>query len=113
MIAFDDSDLAGTAWGADFDEELAICRSVLFPLRGHIIFIEDGLDGADRLAGAAINALVWLDVEHALALINAINRTLFDARLVFHINTRLGNYVGHADPFQMLADCGSAKRLYG
>jgi hypothetical protein len=61
----------------------------------NIIFVIDGFNRTDWLAGAAINTLIWLDVEHSAALVNAINRTFFDARLIFNIYTRFGNYISH------------------
>jgi hypothetical protein len=36
-----------------------------------------------------------VDVEHAVALVNAVNRALFNAGLVFDINARKRNNVSH------------------
>jgi hypothetical protein len=44
---------------------------------------------------APVDALVGMDVEHPLALVDAVNRTLFDAGAVLEVYTRLGNDVGH------------------
>lgn len=44
-------------------------------------------------AGAAVNAFVWVDVHHPVALINAIYRAFLNARLVQYIHATLGNHV--------------------
>ena len=53
-------------------------------------------EGAAASAGAAINALIRLDVKHPITLVNAINGALLDAGLIFHIDAWLGNYICHA-----------------
>src|SRR5262249_51447215 len=68
---------------------------VVLPLVRHIVLVEDGLNRADRLAGAAVHALIRVDVEHPLALVDAVDRALLDAGLVEHIDARLRDDVGH------------------
>jgi hypothetical protein len=60
-----------------------------------IIFIVNRFNGADWLAGATVNALIWLDIKHPLALVDAINRALLDTGFVLHIDTRKGDHIGH------------------
>jgi hypothetical protein len=67
------------------------------PLRWHIIFVVDSFYGTNWLAGTTVNALIWLDIKHSRTFVDAINRALFDARLIFHINTRFGNNVSHEE----------------
>ena len=55
----------------------------------------DGLDRADRLAEPAVDALVRLDVEGAPALIDAIDRTCREARLILHVDAGVGDDIGH------------------
>jgi hypothetical protein len=74
----------------------------LFPRTRNIIFVIDSLDWAYWLAGAAIHTLIGLDVEHATALVDAIYWALFDARLIFDINARFGDYVGHLIPLELV-----------
>ena len=88
--------LAGTTWRTNFNEEFAINCAKFSPLGWNVIFIINRLDWADRLARATVNALIWLDVKHPIALINAINGTLLDAGFIFHIDARLGDYIGHS-----------------
>src|SRR5699024_10549208 len=56
---------------------------------------EDRLHGADGLAGAAVHALVGLDVEHPLALVDAVHRALVDAGTILHVDAGQGDDVGH------------------
>jgi hypothetical protein len=64
-------------------------------LLGDIIFVIDGLNWANWLTSTAVHAFIWVDVEHAIALINAVHWALIDAGLVLNIDTRKGNYVSH------------------
>src|ERR1019366_8990692 len=68
---------------------------VVLPLIGDVVLVEDGLHRADRLAGAAVHALVRVDIEHALALVDAVDRAFLDARPVEHIDAWLRNDVRH------------------
>jgi len=61
----------------------------------HILFGEDRRHRTLRLARPAIDALVRMDVQLVLALIDAIDRTDVDARLVLGIDAGFGNDVGH------------------
>ena len=65
----------------------------------------DGFDRAGRHAGAAVDALVGMDVEHlggferrlVLARVNAVHRTHIDARAVFRADTRFSDDVSQSD----------------
>jgi hypothetical protein len=67
----------------------------VFPRSWNIIFVIDCFNRTYWLAGAAIHALIRLDVKHAIAFVNAVHWTLFDAGLVLHIDTWLGNHISH------------------
>src|SRR5690606_32826991 len=88
-------ELCGATGAAEVVEELDVGLVVVGPLLRRVVLVVDGLDGAHRLAGTAVHALVGVDVEHPLTLIDAVDRTLVDARLVLEVNTRLGDHVGH------------------
>ena len=49
----------------------------------------DRLDRAHRLAGAAVDALLGVDVALALALVDAVDRAHVDARLVVDVDAGL------------------------
>ena len=100
MIGIDSSNLAGTARRSDRLEEDRIYLAILLPLTWNIIFVIDSLYGTDGLTGAAIDTFIGLDVEHPGALVNAVHGTLLDTGLIFYIHTRLGDYVGHNNPFK-------------
>src|SRR5262249_56741446 len=51
-----------------------------------------------RLASVAINALVGMDVEHGLALVNAIDGADLDAGLVLHTDAGLSDHIRHWEP---------------
>jgi hypothetical protein len=98
MIGISCTNFARSSWRSKFDEKFGVNFRVFLPLRGDIIFVVDRLNWADGLARTAVHALVRLYVEHSSALIDAINWALFDARLIFHIDTRLCNYVRQGKP---------------
>jgi hypothetical protein len=80
------ADLGGAAGGAKVLEEVGVDLGVVLPLLGDVVLVVDGLNRSDGLAGAAVHALVRVDVEHALALVDAVHRALFDACLVEYID---------------------------
>src|SRR5690606_18510121 len=73
VVAGDDADLRRAARRADLGEELHVGRVVVLPLVGEVVFVVDRLDGADRLAGTAVDAFVGLDVEHPVAFVDAVD----------------------------------------
>src|SRR5450759_1413161 len=81
--------------GQRLGEEPGVVGGEVGPLPGDVVLVEDGLDRADRLAGAAVDALVRLDVERSLPFVDAVDRALFDAGPVQHVDARLGDDVGH------------------
>ena len=64
---------------------------------GHVFLWEDRADGAGGDACAAVNALVWMNVELIVAFVNAFDWANFDAGAVFGSDARLGNNVCHVD----------------
>lgn len=69
--------------------------NVVFPFGGHVVLVENGLNGALRDTSFAVDALLWVDVEHLFALIKALDRANNDAIGVSATITGLGNNVGH------------------
>src|SRR5262245_47236916 len=98
-VARDRADLRGAARRAErvvaLGEEGRVRLGERLPLGGDVVLVEDRLDGADRLAGATVDALVRVDVEHPFALVDAIDRAFLNARLVLHVDARLGDHVRH------------------
>src|SRR5262249_50811827 len=111
VVAGDHADLGGTAGRADtgLGEELDVGGVVVAPLLGQIVFVGDRLDGADRLAGTAVDALVGVDVQHAVALVDAVDGALVDAGAVFQIDAGKGDDVGHS-PILERGSTGSGRR---
>jgi hypothetical protein len=49
--------------------------NVGLPFVRHVVFVKNGLNGAFWNAGFTVNTLVWLDVQHPLAFVKALNGT--------------------------------------
>ena len=71
----------------DLDERL--------PLVGHRVLGEDRLDRALGLAGAAVDALLGVDDQHPVGLVDAVDGADVDAGLVLHVDAGLGDDVCH------------------
>src|SRR5690606_7563585 len=95
VVLVDLAELRGATGRAQVVEEVHVRVVVLLPLLRGVVLVEDGLHGADRLTRTAVDALVGVDVEHPLALVDAVDGTLVDARAVLDVDTRLGDDVGH------------------
>jgi hypothetical protein len=95
MILTSRSYFACPTWGAKFIEEPGVNFFKFIPLGWDIIFIIDRFDRADRFAGATINALIRLYVEHPITLIDAIDWALFDTGLILNIHARKRDHICH------------------
>ncbi len=91
---------ARAAGRTDGLKERGVDLAVLLPVSRNVIFVINRLNRADRLTRTTINTLIRLDVEHPIPFVNTVNRALLDAGFIFHIDTGLGDYVGHGDPFE-------------
>jgi len=89
VVLGDHAELGGPTRAAEVVEELDVGLVVLRPLLGDVVLVVDRLDGADRLACTAVDALVGVDVEAALTLVDAVDRTLLDTGLVLEVDTGL------------------------
>ncbi len=79
---------------------------VLGRLGGQGVLGEDGVDRALRLTRAAVDALVRVDVQLAVGAaveVDAVDRADGDARLVQHVDARLGDHVRHELPPLLVA----------
>src|SRR5438876_16052 len=104
MVALDLADLAGAARRADLLEEVDVDLVVVLPLVRDVVLIEDRLDRAHRLARAAVDAFIRMDVEHPVALVDAVDRALLDTSLVEDVDARLGDHVSHCAPPETVAE---------
>src|SRR5258708_1621473 len=87
--------VGGAAGRGELVEEPGVLNSELGPLLRYVVFVEDRLDRGERLAGAAVDALVGVDVENPLAFVDAVDRAFLDAALVLDLDARLGDHVRH------------------
>ena len=71
---------------------------------GHVFLGEDRADWASWDASAAIDALVWVDVELIVAFVDAFDWANLDAGAVFGSDAGLGNNVCHVDLLLVLSE---------
>src|SRR2546423_8910626 len=79
------------------------------PLVGQRVLREDRLDRAFGLARTAVDALLGIDHEDALRLVDAVDGADVDARSVFDVDARLGDDVGHAAAYSTEAISSSTR----
>src|SRR3989338_3112196 len=79
-------------------EELLVQLGEVLPLVRDLVLGEDRLHRAHGLARAAVDALVRMDIEHGLALVDAVHGADLDAGLVLDVDARLGDHVRHGMP---------------
>src|SRR6476469_2517020 len=82
--------LGRAARRAELIEEVGVGLRVFLPLVGDVVLVVDGFHGAHRLTGTAVHDLVGVDVEHPVPFVDAVDRALFDARLVEQVDAWLG-----------------------
>jgi hypothetical protein len=89
-------DLAlGFTWGGGAFEDVAVEGDVLAEVLGDVFFGEDGGYGTLRLAGAAIDALIRMDVELVRAFVDAVDWADVDAGAVLGVDACFGDDVRH------------------
>src|SRR6476619_314265 len=76
------------AAGQHVGEEPPVVLDVLLVAVGHPPVLADRLDRAHRLARTAVDALLGVDVELALPLVDAVDGTLLDAGPVHRVDAR-------------------------
>ena len=103
VVLGDHADLRGPAGRADVVEELDVGLVVVGPLLGEVVFVVDRLDGADRLAGTAVHALVGVDVQHPLTFVDAVHGALVDAGAVLDIDAGKSDHVRHVPSLRPLS----------
>jgi hypothetical protein len=87
VISWNWANLGSASRGPNLGEEVNVCLVVLAPLTRKIVFVIDRLNWANGLASSTVHALIRVDVEHAVALVNTVNWTFIDASLVLDIYT--------------------------
>ena len=79
------------------------------PLLRERVLREDGLDGALRLARAAVDALLRIDHEHALGLVDAVHRADVHTGPVEDVDAGLGDDVRHWTPVYVTSSSTSCE----
>jgi hypothetical protein len=89
-----DLSLRTARWGVAV-EDFLVLLDIGSVVRGYVFLREDRCYGTLWLAGTAINALVGVNIELVLALIDAIHGTDIHAGAVLNSNTRLDDHISH------------------
>ena len=89
------AELCCAAGGTQVIEEVCVGADVFAPLFGDVVFVVDCFYGADGLAGAAVHALIGVDVQGAFTFVDAVDGAFFNACAVFDIHAGKRDYVGH------------------
>ena len=95
---------------------LALLRvecDILLVLRRQIFQRENGLLGALRDTGRAIDALVRIDPQPGVALVKTVDRTNGYTHRVFTVDTTFSHYVGHGEKLRHSADRGNGSMYTG
>ena len=101
-------------------EVLRVELGVVRPLLRELVLGEARVDGTGLDAGVAVDALLWIDVEHLDLVVvglvgrrvDAVHRTDLDARVVLGPDARFSDHIGHsASPRS--SDDGERSRILG
>jgi hypothetical protein len=95
VVTLNCPDFGRTPGRPDLQKELHICCVILCPTLGQIVLIVDCLNGTHGLASATVHALIRMDVQHSVTLINAVNRTFVNAGPVLDVNAGQSDHIGH------------------
>src|SRR5450759_1931632 len=95
VVVVDDTQLGRATRRTQLVEEGRVDVEVLGVLGRHVVLVVDRLDRAHRLAGATVDALLRMDVQHPVALVDAVHRTLVDTGPVLDVDTGQGDDVRH------------------
>ena len=87
MVSWNRTNLGSSSRGTNFAEELYVGLVVVSPLGRQVIFVVNGLYRAYWLTGTSVHTLIWVDVEHAVTLVNTVNWALGNTGLVLDIHT--------------------------
>ncbi len=88
--------LCSAAWRSNLGEEVNVDFVVVRPFAWKVILIVDSLHWTNRFTGSTVNTLVWVDVKHAVALVNAVDGAFIDASTILYIYAWKSNYISHA-----------------
>jgi adenine deaminase len=88
VIAFNRTHLGSTARRTYCVKEFNVGLVVISPLSRKVIFVVDSFYRTDWLTCTTVNALIRVNVKHAVTFIDAVNWALSNTCFVFDINTR-------------------------
>lgn len=68
---------------------------VVFPFGWHVVFVEDRFNRAFSYASFAVDALIWVDVEHLVPFVKALDWAYDNAVGIAAANAGLSDDVSH------------------
>jgi hypothetical protein len=95
VISRNCANLGCTAGRTNYFKKLYVCFVIIGPLLRNIVLIVDSFNRANGLTGSTVNTLIRVDIEHAVAFIDAIHWAFFNAGLVLKVNAGQSDYVSH------------------
>jgi hypothetical protein len=95
VVSRNSANLGRTTWGTNLGEKVNVRLVVLAPLARKVVFVIDRFYRANWFASTTVNTFIWVDIEHAITLVNAVDGALIDTCPVLHIYARESDYVGH------------------
>jgi hypothetical protein len=95
VIAWNRTNFSCSSRRSDGAKILNISFVIVSPLSRKIVLVIDSLNWAYWLTSTTINTLVGVDIEHAVTLVNAVNRTFGNTGLVFDIYAWQSYYISH------------------
>jgi hypothetical protein len=90
------ANLGSASWRSNLGEKVNVGLVVFTPLTRKIVFVVNSLYWANWLTSTTVHTLVRVDVKHAVALVNAVDRALVNTSLVFNVYTWESDYVSHS-----------------
>jgi hypothetical protein len=108
VIAWNRAHLCSATWRTHLVEKVNVDLVVVTPLTWDVVLVVDGFYWANGLTRTTVNALIRVDVEHAVALIDAVNWALVNTCLVFYVNAWKGDYVGQSKLLKSVAKSNQA-----
>jgi hypothetical protein len=88
VIAFNWTNLGSSARRSNNTKEFNIGLVVVSPLSRKVILVVDSFNRTYWFTSSTVDTLIWVDVEHAVTFVDAVNRALSYTSFVFDINTR-------------------------
>jgi hypothetical protein len=82
------ANLGSASWRSNLGEKVNVGLVVFTPLTRKIVFVIDSLNWANGLTRTAVDTFIRVDVQHAVALVDAVDWALIDTCFVLDVHAR-------------------------